>query len=293
MQRAQMHAIVRAVPDLDGLAAPVLADGRIKPVERVVEFGHALGGGEPVGQPHGIVGEPVQRRHHLHEGRRRLHERAQRHLAGQIFGRSQQQWNHRRQHHVGADQPRHAPLLDHHAIPAHNNVAQRLVEAFALVLVAADQRDGFRAVLDAGQLVAQLRLSRSFFFHAAHERGAQQIHRSAGQRGIDNAGDDQITGHIKAADFKPAADEPQHADERHRSQHRVEHAQREINQQLNAKPRIVGHARLGVLGVAADNAELIKAPLRKPARKQGFGQPFAPAYLQPHPQMQKAGSHGG
>jgi len=53
--------------------------------------------GEPVGEAQRIVGEPVKRQLHLYEGGGRLHEVAERHFAGEIFRRAEQERDDRRE----------------------------------------------------------------------------------------------------------------------------------------------------------------------------------------------------
>ena len=69
-------------------------------VERNQQRGDPARRGGPVGEPRIVVHEPVERGLHLHEGGSGLHHLAERHLAGEIFRRAQDDRNNRREHDV-------------------------------------------------------------------------------------------------------------------------------------------------------------------------------------------------
>ena len=188
-----MHAIVRAHAQLDGLALADRPEACFQPVDRIGQLRHAVRGGEPVGQAQRIVGEPVERDLDLHERSSRLHERAERHLAGEIFWRPEQKRNNRRQNQICAVEPHHPTLPNDHTEPTLDEI-EGYVQARAFVVVAADQCDVFGIVLHAGQLVAQLCFTGRLFLDAAHQRPAQQEHAERRDRAVDDAGEYHVAG---------------------------------------------------------------------------------------------------
>ena len=139
---------------------------------------------------------------------------------------------------------------------------------------------------DPGQLVAQARLAGVLGLDGDDERAADEVHAERGDRRIDDRGehhvarDDEVGaegGHAQAA-----ADRPQDADEGGGGEHRIGHADEEIDQRLGREAHVVGDAVFGVRALAADDVELVEAPLREPALDQARRDPLPPAQGETH-----------
>ena len=168
-----------------------------------------------------------------------------------------------------------------------DQIGEGRVQALAFVVVAADHRDIFGIVLHARQFVAQLCLTGRLFLDAAHQRPAEQEHAERRDRGIDDAGEYHVAGDGIAGHGQGTADDPEDADEGDRGQQGVENAEREINQELDRKPAVLGDARLGIVGLGVHDRQLVKMPVCEPTTDQGTRQPLTPSHLQAHARVQE------
>ncbi len=79
-----------------------------------------------------------------------------------------------------------------------------------------------------------------------------------------------------------AADGPEHGDEGERRQRRGGDADREIDRGVGRNPQILGQPPFRILVVAADQVELVVAPVLQPGVEHVIGKPGAPAPLRGH-----------
>ncbi len=142
--------------------------------------------GEPFGQPDEIVDEPDQGRLHRAEGRDHLHHGAERHFAGEIFRRDQQERHDREQRAIGVEDEGDDALLANDAEPGCEDAAVILADRQALVGIAADQRDAFGVLAQPGHLRPELRLRLVLCGDPSDQRPAGEI---GGQRGDDRVDD--------------------------------------------------------------------------------------------------------
>ena len=75
-----------------------------------------------------------------------------------------------------------------------STLRERLVDAVALFLLAAEQRDAFAVLAHAGQRVAIFGLGLVLVFGNLHEAAADHHDRAGGDRGIEDRGDDEEAG---------------------------------------------------------------------------------------------------
>src|SRR5438270_559168 len=79
-----------------------------------------------------------------------------------------------------------------------------------------------------------------------------------------------------------AANRPQDADEGNGREKRVHEAENEVNQRLRRQADIVRDTVLRIAPLAADDIELVEAPIGEPARDEVARDPLSPAQLQAH-----------
>jgi hypothetical protein len=130
---------------------PVAALGALEAVERHHQRGDAARAGVPVGEPRVIVDQPAERGLHDGEGGRRLHHLSEAHAAVEKFWRAQQQRNDRRDQARSLRYQRGAHVLAGEPCPLPQNFGEGLVDAVALFLLAAEQRDAFAVLAHARQ----------------------------------------------------------------------------------------------------------------------------------------------
>ena len=115
--------------------------GALQGVERDHQRGDAAGRGGPVGEPRIVVDQPVERGLHDGEGGGRLHHLAERHRAVEEFRRAQDDRHHRRDVAAGLRDHRGAHGLEADVAPAPQHRCATIVDAVALLVLAAEQRD--------------------------------------------------------------------------------------------------------------------------------------------------------
>jgi hypothetical protein len=170
--------------------------------------------------------------------------------------------------------------------PLPQHVGEIAVDAAALFLLAAEQRDALAVLPHAGQGVAQVGLGLVLVLGDLHEAAADHGDRARGDRRIEHGGDDEEAGdgdlRLPERHGERAADGPEHDNESRRRQERRCHAGHEIDRRVGRDPQIFGDAVFRILVVAADQVELVVAPVVEPARQHRIGQPGAPAALDAH-----------
>ena len=205
------HGVALGLAALDAADA-VAALGALEPVERHHQRGDAPRAGVPVGEPRIIVDQPAERALHDGEGGRRLHHLSERHAAVEKFRRAQQQRHHRRDQARSLRHQRGAHVLAGQPRPLPQHLGEGLVDAVALFLLAAQQRDAFAVLAHAGQRVAVFGLGLVLVFGDLHEAAADHHDRAGGDRGIEHRGDDQEAGNgdgrSRDRDRQRAADGP-------------------------------------------------------------------------------------
>ncbi len=182
-----------------GLAALDAADavallGALQPVERHHQRGDAARAGVPVGETRIIVDQPAERALHDGEGGGRLHHLSERHAAVEKFWRAQQQRHHRRNQARSLRHQRGAHVLAGKLRPLPQHIGEGLVDAVALLLLAAEQRDALAVFAHARQRVAEFGLGLVLVLGDLHEVAADDHDRAGGDRGIDHRGDDEEAG---------------------------------------------------------------------------------------------------
>ena len=83
----------------------------LETIERDDQPGHTVGRGCPVRKPRIILDQPVEGLLHRHEGCRGLHDFAEGHGAGEIFRRTQDDRDHRRQNEISVRHDGRAQIL--------------------------------------------------------------------------------------------------------------------------------------------------------------------------------------
>ncbi len=271
-------------PDRADLLHPVVAADQF---EGDVEFVDAAGGSRPFGQPHVVVGEPVQRAQDRHEGRRDLHYLAERHRAGQILRCCQQQRYDRGEECAGVQDVGQARVLDDDVFPASYGAFKGGRQALLLVGVSLDEGNRLRVLAHAGHLVAKLRLRFVLLLDLADERIADKHHKRGNQERIEDGGDGNVAGdrHLLAGQGNRdrTADREEDADEGDRRQQRVDEADGEIDDGLGCETDFVGEAVFGVEAFVVGDGEAIEALVVEPFGGELAGQPRAPGDLQRHP----------
>ena len=205
-----------------GLAALDAADavalfGALEAVERHHQRGDAARAGIPVGKPRIIVDQPAERGLHDGEGGGRLHHLAEAHAAVEEFWRAQQQRHHRRDQARSLRHQRGAHVLAGELRPLPQHVGEIPVDAVALFLLAAEQRDALAVLAHAGQRVAEFGLGLVLGLGDLHEAAADRHDRARRDRGVDDRGDNEEAGDgdRRSAERhrQRAADGPEHDDE--------------------------------------------------------------------------------
>ena len=260
--------------------------GALQPVERHHQRGDAARAGVPVGQPRIIVDQPAERGLHDGEGGSRLHHLSERHAAVEKFRRAQQQRHHGRDQARSLRHQRGAHVLAGQPRPLPQHVGKGLVDAVALFLLAAEQRDALAVLAHPRQRVAVFGLGLVLVLGHLHEAASDGHDRAGGDGGIDHGGDHQKAGNgqRRSADRhrQRAADGPEHRDEGRGRQKCRGDAGDEIDRRVGGDPQILGDAVFRILVVAADQVELVVAAVGEPARDHRIGQPGAPAALNAH-----------
>ena len=260
--------------------------GALQPVERHHQRGDPARAGVPVGEPRIIVDQPAERGLHDGEGGGRLHHLSEGHAAVEEFRRAQQQRHHRRDQARSLRHQRGAHVLAGKPRPLPQHVGEVLVDAVALFLLAAKQRDALAVLAHAGQRIAKFGLGLVLVFGYLHEAAADGHDRARGDRGVDDRGDHQEAGdrHRRSAERhrQRAADGPEHHDEGRGRKQRRGDAGDEIHRNVGGDPQILGDAVFRILVVAADEVELVVAAIGEPPRHHRTCQPGAPAALDAH-----------
>ncbi len=177
-------------------------------------------------------------------------------------------------------------MLDAEVAPAAQDILERAVDAGALLLLAAQERDAFAVLAQARQHVAIFGLGLVLVFRHRHEAAADQHHGSAGQHRVEHGRQHQKArdGHVAAGDLERqrAADGPQHDDEGDGGEQGLQQPDREIDGRVGRHAQILGDAVFGILVVAAHQIELEVAALGQPVVEHGAVEPGAPAPLGGH-----------
>ena len=179
------------------MPSPLL--GALQPVERHHQRGDAARAGVPVGEPRIIVDQPAERALHDGEGGRRLHHLSERHAAVEKFRRAQQERHDRREQARALRHQRGAHVLAGQPRPLPQHIGEVPVDAGALLLLAAEQRDALAVLAHARQRVAEFGLGLVLVLGDLHEAAADDHHRARGDRGIDHRGDDEEAGNGDAS----------------------------------------------------------------------------------------------
>ena len=187
------HGVALGLAALDAADA-VAALGALEPVERHHQRGDAARAGVPVGEPRIIVDQPAERGLHDGEGGGRLHHLSERHAAVEKFRRAQQERHHRRDQARSLRHQRGAHVLAGEPRPLPQHLGKGLVDAVALFLLAAEQRDAFAVLAHARQRVAVFGLGLVLVLGDLHEAAADRHDRAGGDRGIEHRGDHEEAG---------------------------------------------------------------------------------------------------
>ena len=140
-----------------------------------------------------VVDQPAERGLHDHEGGGRLHDLAERHVAGEIFRRTQEDRDHGRE--IGAclrDRRRLHPLM-HDQPPGFEQTGEMPRDARALLLLAAEQRDAFAVFAQPRQCIAEFGFALILDFGCPHKAPADDQHRARAEQRIEDCGDDEKT----------------------------------------------------------------------------------------------------
>ena len=279
-----MDRSVIADAQLDGLVAFHIGT-EIDLVQSSAEFAHAAGRGIPFRQPHDIVDEPDECALHRVEGRDNLHDRAERQLTSEIFGRHQQQRHDGKQTTIGIQHHGNDALLANDVEPGSHDIGIGRTHGAEFILVATDERDAFSILAQPRHLGAKLRLRFILGRHPGNKRLADDISGGRGYCGIDHGSDRHIggvEGIARQGHARGAGDFPKNGGECRGGDQSAEKAERQFDQRFDGEADIVGDTifRRGLIG--GDETQPIIALVGDPPAGDAIGQPFPPACLKQH-----------
>ena len=132
--------------------------GCLQMVDRDHQRSDAPRRSDPTRQPRIIVEQPIEPRLDLNKSRSRLHDRSKGHLSRDVFRRTQDKRDHRRDQQMGVGNERIAHMLMAEAAPLEDDVSEALPQPGSLLHFSAQQRDAFAVFPHAGQGVAEFGL---------------------------------------------------------------------------------------------------------------------------------------
>jgi hypothetical protein len=213
-----------------------------------------------------------------------LHDAAERHLAGEVFRRGQQQRHHGHECAAAIGDPGQTAALADHRKPAPDEAIIGLRHGAALAGLGTGERDRLAMVADAHQGEPQPRLA----LVARRDQARQAAPDDADEEGDEHGIDDRRQHHIggdrdptaACRDLQRAADFPEDLDEGDDGDDRREQADGEIDHRLGRPADIVGDAVFGIGRLVAGEAEPEEAALIDPAIGQLARDPLPPVHLE-------------
>ncbi len=202
------------------------------------------------------------------------------------FGAHSKHRDHRRDQRARLRHAGGAPVLRHQLAPPVQHFLQAPIQAGALLLLPAEQRDALAVLAHARERVAVLGFRLVAILRDGDEAISDDHHRDAGEQRIEHGGNDQEAGDMDrgAAEREGvgAADRPQHDDEGGGRQRGRRDTGQEVNRCLGGDLQVVGDAEFRIGMVALDQVELVIAAVGHPVVDHLVVEPLTPAPLHGH-----------
>ena len=253
--------------------------------------GRALEAGQTVDHrfPVGDVGiGPDEERHrllHIAERRRRLHDDAELHRAGEIGGRHHDVGKHHGRLVEARAEERQFLLPRHDRAPVTHDIAEPVHQPLRLGRLAAQERDLLAVLARAHQIEAEVRFVALLEEGEADQRPADQMREQGTEHRIDQRRPDQIAGNaprhaeqMQRGCFRQAPQDHHEGEDRH---DRVEERKADAQRAVGEQPQILGDALVRVVGGIADQLHAVVAAARQPCVEIAPRHEAAPADLQP------------